>query len=53
VPIHEIGERWIGKYERAHLGLLSELKKNLEAKPRRNLGVNPTRNLGTKRSKGR
>lgn len=30
VPIHQIAERWIGKYERGRLGLLSELKKNLE-----------------------
>jgi len=31
VPIHEIAERWIGKYERARLNALSSLKKNLEA----------------------
>jgi hypothetical protein len=30
VPIHEIGERWIGKYERGRLRVLSELKKKLE-----------------------
>jgi DNA-binding transcriptional ArsR family regulator len=30
VPIHEIGERWIGKYERGRLRALSELKKRLE-----------------------
>lgn len=30
VPIHEIADRWIGKYERARLDVLSELKKNLE-----------------------
>ena len=30
VPIHEIGERWIGKYERGSLRALSELKKKLE-----------------------
>jgi DNA-binding transcriptional ArsR family regulator len=30
VPIHEIAERWIGKYERGRLRLLAELKKNLE-----------------------
>jgi DNA-binding transcriptional ArsR family regulator len=30
VPIHEIGERWISKYERARLQALSELKKALE-----------------------
>ena len=31
VPIHEIGERWIGKFERGRLQALSELKKNLES----------------------
>ena len=30
VPIHEIAERWIGKYERGRLRLLAELKKKLE-----------------------
>ena len=30
VPIHEIGERWIGKFEAGRLQALSELKKNLE-----------------------
>ena len=30
VPIHEIYERWIGKYERHRLDALSDLKKNLE-----------------------
>jgi DNA-binding transcriptional ArsR family regulator len=30
VPIHEIGERWISKYERTRLTALSELKKALE-----------------------
>jgi DNA-binding transcriptional ArsR family regulator len=30
VPIHEISERWIGKYERQRLHALSELKKGLE-----------------------
>lgn len=30
VPIHEIAERWIGKYERGHLRILAELKRNLE-----------------------
>ena len=30
MPIHEIAERWIGKYERGRLRLLVELKKNLE-----------------------
>ena len=33
VPIHEIAERWIGKFERSRLQILSELKKSLEAKP--------------------
>ncbi len=31
VPIHEIAERWIGKYERHRLQALSDLKKGLEA----------------------
>ena len=30
VPIHEISERWIGKYERHRLQALSDLKKDLE-----------------------
>ena len=30
VPIHDIAERWIGKYERTRLRALSDLKKNLE-----------------------
>jgi DNA-binding transcriptional ArsR family regulator len=30
VPIHEIAERWIGKFEREKLRVLSELKKTLE-----------------------
>jgi DNA-binding transcriptional ArsR family regulator len=30
VPIHEIAERWIGKYERTRLRALSELKRQLE-----------------------
>lgn len=32
VPIHEIGERWISKYERGRLAALSDLKKALESK---------------------
>jgi DNA-binding transcriptional ArsR family regulator len=32
VPIHEIAERWIRKYERGRLRALAELKKNLEGK---------------------
>jgi len=31
VPIHEIAERWIGKFERHRLQALSELKRGLEA----------------------
>jgi DNA-binding transcriptional ArsR family regulator len=31
VPINEIAERWIGKYERPRLRALAELKQNLEA----------------------
>ncbi len=30
VPIHEISERWIGKYERGRLHALADLKRNLE-----------------------
>jgi DNA-binding transcriptional ArsR family regulator len=30
VPLHEIYERWIGKYERHRLEALSDLKKGLE-----------------------
>jgi DNA-binding transcriptional ArsR family regulator len=30
VPIHEISERWISKYERGRLAALSDLKKALE-----------------------
>jgi DNA-binding transcriptional ArsR family regulator len=32
VPIHEIGERWIAKFERAKLVALSELKRQLESR---------------------
>jgi DNA-binding transcriptional ArsR family regulator len=32
VPIHEIGERWIGKFEHSRLQALSELKRNLETR---------------------
>ncbi len=32
VPIHEIAERWIGKYERVRLHALHDLKKKLEHK---------------------
>ena len=30
MPIHEIAERWIGKYERHRLQALSDLKRGLE-----------------------
>ena len=30
VPIHEISERWIGKYERHRIQALSDLKRGLE-----------------------
>lgn len=30
MPIHEIAERWIGKYERGRLRVLAELKAKLE-----------------------
>ena len=30
MPIHEIAERWIGKYERGRLRALAELKEKLE-----------------------
>ena len=32
VPIHDIAERWIGKFERHRLQALSELKKGLEVR---------------------
>ena len=32
VPINEIAERWIGKFERGRLNALSDLKKRLERK---------------------
>lgn len=32
VPIHEIADRWIGKFERTRLDALAELKKALETK---------------------
>lgn len=34
VPIHDIAERWIGKYERGRLRALGDLKRNLEGKNR-------------------
>jgi DNA-binding transcriptional ArsR family regulator len=35
VPINEIAERWIGKFDRAPLGALSDLKNALESKSRK------------------
>ncbi len=32
VPIHEVYERWVSKFERSRLQILSDLKKNLERK---------------------
>lgn len=32
VPIHEMAERWIGKFERGRLRALAELKQQLELK---------------------
>jgi DNA-binding transcriptional ArsR family regulator len=32
VAIHEIGERWIGKFERSRLQALSDMKRALEAR---------------------
>lgn len=34
VPINEIAERWIGKFERTRLRALSDLKRQLERKDR-------------------
>ncbi len=31
VPIHDIGARWIGKYERSRLAALADLKTKLES----------------------
>ena len=33
VPIHEIAERWIRKFERARLDALADLKEKLEGEP--------------------
>src|SRR5690242_14667671 len=33
VPILEIADRWIGKYERGRLRVLADLKKTLEGEP--------------------
>jgi DNA-binding transcriptional ArsR family regulator len=35
VPIHEIADRWIDKFERSRLSALSELKAALESKSRK------------------
>jgi DNA-binding transcriptional ArsR family regulator len=32
VPIHDIGERWIGKFERHGLQALSDMKRALDSK---------------------
>ncbi|HWW46874.1 MAG TPA: metalloregulator ArsR/SmtB family transcription factor [Xanthobacteraceae bacterium] len=32
VPIHQIGERWIKKFEQTRLAALSELKRKLESR---------------------
>jgi DNA-binding transcriptional ArsR family regulator len=32
VPIHEIGERWIGKFEHSRLRALSDMKKAMESR---------------------
>ena len=32
VPIHEIAERWIGKFERSRLQALSDMKRALETR---------------------
>ena len=37
VPIHEIGERWIGKFERHRLQALSDMKKALETEEEREM----------------
>jgi hypothetical protein len=33
VPLYEVAERWIGKFERDRLDALNDLKKSLEAEP--------------------
>ena len=30
VPIHDIADRWIGRFERGHLAALADLKRKLE-----------------------
>jgi len=34
VPLHEVYERWVGKFERRRLSLLHDLKKELEGERR-------------------
>jgi len=34
VPIHQIAERWISKFEQPRLGALADLKRNLEGEGR-------------------
>jgi DNA-binding transcriptional ArsR family regulator len=34
IPIHDIADRWIGKYERGRLRTLGDLKKKLEGRER-------------------
>ena len=34
VPIHDIAERWIGRFERTRLAALADLKQQLERKER-------------------
>jgi DNA-binding transcriptional ArsR family regulator len=53
MPLHEIYERWIGKYERHRLQALSDLKKGLEsarrmAGPARRGGQTKTKKTKTK-----
>ena len=42
VPIHQIAERWIGKFERSSLQALSELKKNIESEQDASM-IDPTK----------
>ncbi|HZT18202.1 MAG TPA: metalloregulator ArsR/SmtB family transcription factor [Dongiaceae bacterium] len=48
VPIHEIADRWIGKYEHSRLRALSELKERLERSTTGKARV-PARTRGDKR----
>jgi DNA-binding transcriptional ArsR family regulator len=38
VPIHDISERWIGKYERGRLRALDDLKRDMEGENLRKIG---------------